>query len=78
MKADGRDALSEGSPNVPSSPPKPQPRKKKKERLIQMQLDLVGELRKKCKTCGMEYIPSNSEDATLHRKFHAMNVGGVD
>lgn len=26
----------------------------------------------------MEYIPSNTEDATLHRKFHAMNVGGVD
>lgn len=26
----------------------------------------------------MEYIPSNAEDATLHRKFHAMNVGGVD
>jgi len=43
-----------------------------------MQLDLVGELRKKCKVCGMEYIPSNSEDALLHRKFHAMNIGGVD
>jgi N-acetyltransferase len=43
-----------------------------------MQLDLVGELRKTCKLCGMEYIPSNAEDATLHRKFHAMNVGGVD
>jgi GNAT superfamily N-acetyltransferase len=26
----------------------------------------------------MEYIPSNTEDATLHRKFHAMNLGGVD
>jgi hypothetical protein len=26
----------------------------------------------------MEYIPSNNEDAALHRKFHAMNVGGVD
>tara|TARA_R110002003_G_scaffold1389_1_gene22932 strand:- start:6740 stop:7480 length:741 start_codon:yes stop_codon:yes gene_type:complete len=26
----------------------------------------------------MEYIPSNAEDAALHRKFHAMNVGGVD
>lgn len=43
-----------------------------------MQLDLVGELRKKCRVCGMEYIPSNSEDVVLHRKFHAMNVGGVD
>jgi hypothetical protein len=26
----------------------------------------------------MEYIPSNAEDAALHRKFHAMNFGGVD
>jgi N-acetyltransferase len=26
----------------------------------------------------MEYIPSNAEDFALHRKFHAMNVGGVD
>jgi hypothetical protein len=26
----------------------------------------------------MEYIPSNAEDAALHRKFHAMDVGGVD
>lgn len=43
-----------------------------------MQLDLASEHRKTCKTCGMEYIPSNSEDAAVHRKFHAMNVGGVD
>lgn len=26
----------------------------------------------------MEYIPSNAEDAAVHRKFHAMNLGGVD
>ncbi|KAF2870944.1 ESCO1/2 acetyl-transferase-domain-containing protein [Massariosphaeria phaeospora] len=67
-------ALSERSHNV-QSPPKPPPKRK---RLVQMQLDLVGELRKACKVCGMEYIPSNAEDAALHRKFHAMNVGGVD
>lgn len=46
--------------------------------MVQMQLDLASETRKACKTCGMEYIPSNAEDAVLHRKFHAMNVGGVD
>jgi hypothetical protein len=46
--------------------------------MVQMQLDLASESRKACKTCGMEYIPSNNEDAALHRKFHAMNVGGVD
>jgi N-acetyltransferase len=46
--------------------------------MVQMQLDLVGQHRKACKTCGMEYIPSNAEDVVLHRKFHAMNFGGVD
>ncbi|KAF2630100.1 hypothetical protein BU25DRAFT_456506 [Macroventuria anomochaeta] len=58
------------------SPPKPLPPKKK--RMVQMQLDLVGQHRKACKTCGMEYIPSNAEDVALHKKFHAMNFGGVD
>jgi hypothetical protein len=58
------------------SPPKAAPAKTK--RMVQMQLDLASESRKACKTCGMEYIPSNAEDAALHRKFHAMNVGGVD
>jgi hypothetical protein len=51
---------------------------RKKQKMVQMQLDLVGELRKKCATCGMEYIPSNAEDASTHKKFHAQNVGGVD
>lgn len=46
--------------------------------MVQMQLDLVGQHRKACRTCGMEYIPSNAEDAALHRRFHAMNLGGVD
>ncbi|KAF2018499.1 hypothetical protein BU24DRAFT_421482 [Aaosphaeria arxii CBS 175.79] len=66
--------LSTRSDNVPgvSQPPA------KKVRMVQMQLDLVGDLRKTCKMCGMEYIPSNADDAALHRKFHAMNVGGVD
>lgn len=43
-----------------------------------MQLDLVAEPNKTCKLCGMEYVPSLAEDAALHRKFHAMNIGGVD
>lgn len=46
--------------------------------MVQMQLDLVGQHRKTCKACGMEYIPSNAEDMALHKKFHAMNFGGVD
>ena len=46
--------------------------------LTQMQIDLGGEVRKTCRICGMEYIPSNKEDAALHKEFHAMNLGGVD
>jgi hypothetical protein len=46
--------------------------------MVQMQLDLASETRKTCKVCGMQYIPSNAEDAALHKKFHAMNLGGVD
>lgn len=54
------------------------PRPAKKSRLTQMQIDLGGEVRKTCQTCGMEYIPSNKEDAALHKEFHGMNVRGVD
>lgn len=67
--------LSERSHNAQSPPRPAQPKPK---RMVQMQLDLASESRKACKTCGMEYIPSNAEDSALHRKFHAMNVGGVD
>ena len=49
----------------------------KKTRLSQMQIDLGGEIRRTCKTCGMEYIPSNAEDVMLHDNFHDMNVHGV-
>jgi hypothetical protein len=66
--------LLERSNNLPS-PTQPPPKKK---RLVQMQLDLVSEVSKTCKMCGMNYVPSHAEDAALHRKFHAMNVGGVD
>ena len=67
--------LSGRSQNVQSPP---QPPSVKKKRLVQMQLDLVGQHRKACKSCGMEYIPSNAEDVALHKKFHAVNFGGVD
>ncbi|KAL4953355.1 ESCO1/2 acetyl-transferase-domain-containing protein [Aspergillus filifer] len=46
--------------------------------LKQMQLDLGHEVRKTCGTCGMEYVPSNAEDASLHKKYHDMNSTGVD
>lgn len=50
----------------------------KQPALRQMQIDLGNEVRKTCATCGMEYIPSNTEDAALHKKFHEMNSTGVD
>ena len=49
-----------------------------KKALKQMQIDIGGELRKTCRTCGMEYIPSVREDSALHSKFCAMNVAGVE
>ncbi|KAI9735919.1 MAG: N-acetyltransferase O1 (Establishment of cohesion protein 1) [Cirrosporium novae-zelandiae] len=51
---------------------------KKKQRLTQMQIDLGGETQRTCKTCGMEYVPSNAEDDELHKKYHSLNVEGVD
>lgn len=43
-----------------------------------MTLDLGQKTQRKCKICGMEYRPSSPEDAALHKKYHAQNVGGID
>lgn len=53
-------------------------RGRRKPPLTQMQIDLGGEIRRSCKTCGMEFIPSNKEDAALHEKFCAIGRQGVD
>ncbi|KAL9000813.1 MAG: hypothetical protein Q9169_000567 [Polycauliona sp. 2 TL-2023] len=66
--------LADIAPNILAKPPRPV----KRARLTQMQIDLGGEVQKTCKACGMEYIPSNREDAALHKEFHAMNLAGVD
>ena len=76
-----RPALDEVSASEPLSDITPNARKLPrlaKKPLTQMQIDLGGEVRKTCRTCGMEYIPSIKEDAALHSRFCAMNVGGVD
>ena len=54
------------------------PVSKKARQLTQMQIDLGGEIRKTCRGCGMDFIPSNAEDAALHKQYHAMNRWGVD
>lgn len=54
------------------------PRSMKPADLKQMQIDLGGEIRKTCEDCGMEYIPSVSQDAALHKDFHGLNKKGVE
>lgn len=50
----------------------------KKQRLTQMTLDLgIGPANVRCKVCGMEYIPSNGEDAALHRKHHVRHLDAL-
>jgi len=76
-----RDAtpLSEVNSNSVRSVTDPvRPKAPKPPVMRQMQIDLGNEVRKTCTTCGMEYIPSNPEDAALHKKFHEMNATGVD
>ena len=46
--------------------------------LTQMQISLGQETQKKCKTCGMEYVPSSAEDTKLHEKYHKQNTEGYD
>jgi hypothetical protein len=50
----------------------------RQQKLTQLTLDLGQRTQRKCQTCGMEYRPSSPEDAALHKKFHAQNVGGID
>ncbi len=76
-----RPAFDDGSASEPLSDITPNARKLPrlaKKPLTQMQIDLGGEVRRTCRTCGMEYIPSVKEDAALHSKYCAMNAGGVD
>ena len=76
-----RSAFDDGFANEPLSDITPNARKLPrlaKKPLTQMQIDLGGEVRRTCRTCGMEYIPSVKEDAVLHNKYCAMNLGGVD
>lgn len=50
----------------------------KRQKLTQMTIDLGGPPQIRCKQCGMEYIPSNTEDRKLHATYHAASIGGVD
>ncbi len=76
-----RAAFDDGLTSEPLSDITPNARKVPrlgKKALTQMQIDLGGEVRRTCRTCGMEYIPSVREDSAVHSKFCAKNVGGID
>ena len=74
----GSAPLAEVNSNSVRSMDPPKKKAQQQSALRQMQLDLGNETRKTCPTCSMEYIPSNSEDAALHKKFHEMNSTGID
>ena len=66
-------ALSNITPNAQKTP-----RPAAKKAMTQMQIDLGGDVRRTCRECGMEYIPSVKEDAALHKEFCGTNVGGIE
>lgn len=66
--------LSEVTANVR----KLQPVRNSKTTMTQTQIDLGGDVRKSCRMCGMEYVPSVKEDAELHKVFCGMNLDGID
>ncbi|KAJ6132828.1 hypothetical protein N7471_008043 [Penicillium samsonianum] len=85
LKRKHKEAAPTGSPltevnsnSVRASMDPPKQKGQKQPVMRQMQIDLGSDTRKTCATCGMEYIPSNTEDAALHKKFHEMNATGID
>ena len=50
----------------------------KKSVRTQTRIDLGENPRKTCAQCGMEYVPTNSEDAALHHDFHHMDNTGIE
>jgi N-acetyltransferase len=56
----------------------PPPCPKDAKPLTQMHLSLGQSTQTRCKTCGMEFVPSLSEDRALHNKYHAQYINGVD
>ncbi|THZ09463.1 hypothetical protein D6C95_01233 [Aureobasidium pullulans] len=53
------------------------PPSKTQKSLVQMQLNFGQSMRKTCKECRMEFVPSAPEDVALHKKFHAQHTNGV-
>lgn len=66
--------LSEMTPNSCRLPGHRETKKAK----TQMQIDLGGMVRKTCRACGMEYMPSVKEDSALHKEFCGMNTNGIE
>lgn len=64
-------------PQIDKFAPVVKPTPNSSKPLVQMQLNFGQSMRKTCKECRMEYVPSAPEDIALHRKFHAQHVNGV-
>ncbi|KAI5237865.1 hypothetical protein E4T43_07838 [Aureobasidium subglaciale] len=64
-------------PLVQESTSTPQLVPKQNKSLVQMQLNFGQSMRKTCKECRMEYVPSAPEDVALHKKFHARHTNGI-
>ena len=79
-----RKALESVSDNVQTTkrqrttPPVISKSSKSGKSLTQMQISLGQEVQKRCKTCGMEYVASSTEDRKLHDKYHKQNTEGYD
>ncbi|KAI7287586.1 hypothetical protein KC345_g402 [Hortaea werneckii] len=46
--------------------------------MTQMQISVGQKVQQKCKTCGMSYTASSTEDRKLHDKYHRQNTEGFD
>ncbi|KAL1995440.1 hypothetical protein VTN49DRAFT_1627 [Thermomyces lanuginosus] len=76
--ANGQSPLTEVNSNTVRSSTETFKKESQAPVLRQLQIDAGVTVRRSCSTCGMEYVPSNPEDADLHNKFHSMNDTGID
>ncbi|KAI7673017.1 hypothetical protein KC318_g2464 [Hortaea werneckii] len=60
------------------SAPSSNPKDAEVRPMTQMQISVGQKVQQKCKTCGMSYTASSTEDRKLHDKYHRQNTEGFD
>ncbi|KAI7212238.1 hypothetical protein KC333_g7219 [Hortaea werneckii] len=60
------------------SAPNSNPKDAEVKPMTQMQISVGQKVQQKCKTCGMSYTASSTEDRKLHDKYHRQNTEGFD